>query len=119
MGLWMGTRFPSFGTYSGYPLGQRSGGLGEEILRLPQLRKRGEGVLGEGFFPPPGVVPVRNSVCQLPHAPIGGGVRKTHELGEGAEPPPAVRFGNRFPPNPLLNSSSRIPYGILSIFEEN
>ena len=71
------------------------------------------GVPGAGFLLPPGVVPVRNSVCQLPHRILGGGVRKTLKLGEGAEPPPAVRLGNRFPPNPLLNSFCRIPYGIL------
>jgi len=48
MGLWMGIRFPSFGTHSSYPQGQRSGGRGEEKLRFPQItEKRGGGLGGE------------------------------------------------------------------------
>ena len=33
----MGIRFPSFGTYSAHPQGQRSGGLGGEIRLSPKM----------------------------------------------------------------------------------
>ena len=93
MGLWMGTLLPLFGTYSSYLWGQRSGGRGEEIPRLPQdYGKERWGFRGRDSSLPRRVVPVRNSVCQLPHEPIGGGVRRNLKLGEGAEPPPAVRL---------------------------
>jgi hypothetical protein len=92
----MGIRFPLFGTYSSYLWGQRSGGLGEEKLRLPQdYRKERWGSWGRDSSLPQSVSSVRNSVSQPPHEPLGGGVRKTLKLGEGAEPPPAVRFGRK------------------------
>ena len=90
------------------------GVLGEEILRLPlDYGKEERGFWGRDSSRPQTLVPVHISVCQPPHDPLGGGGRRNLKLGEGAEPPPAVRFGNRFPPNPLLNSFCRIPYGIL------
>ena len=87
---------------------EKWGSGGEETSSPPRLQKREVGVPGEGFLPPPGVVSVHINVCQRPHRIFGGGVRKTHELGEGAEPPPAVR-----PPNPLRSSFCRIPFGLL------
>ena len=114
LGLWIGIRFPSFGTHSSYPQGERSGGRGERKPPLPpDYRKERWGLRGRDSSLPRSVVPARNSVCQPPHRILGGGVRRNLKLGEGAEPPPAVRFGNRFSPNPFRNSFPRIPYGIL------
>jgi len=110
----MGIRFPLLGTYCAYPMEQRGEGLEEGTLPLLQIYGKEErGFWGRDSSRPQTVVPVHISVCHPPHDSLGGGVRRNLKLGEGAEPPPAVRLGNRFPPNPLLNSSSRIPCGIL------
>jgi len=65
---------------------QRSGGLGERILPLLQsYGKEEKGFWGRDSSLPQTVVPVRNSVCQFPHDPIGGGVRRILKQGEGAK----------------------------------
>ena len=82
-----------FGTYSAHPLGQRSRGRGERKPPLPPAyRKEERGFWGRDSSRPQSVVPVHINVCQPLHEPFGGGVGRNLKLGEGAEPPPAVRL---------------------------
>ena len=53
--------------------------------RITEKRRGGSG--GEIRLAPGVASAVRISICHPLHAPIGGGVRKNHELGEGAGAP--------------------------------